>query len=281
MNYTFQSTVDLPGGVKMPILGLGTFLSEPGPTTRQAVVWALEVGYRHIDTARIYGNERDVGEGIRESGLPRAEVFVTTKVWNDDQGYDSTLMACETSLKRLGMDYVDLYLIHWPVPQKRRETWRALIRLWEEKMARAIGVSNFMIRHLDELLGTSDVVPAVNQVEISPFIQRKALVDYCRSKGIVVEAYSPLSRGQRLQDPRLVAMAKKYGKTPAQIALRWVIQKDIVAIPKSVHRERIIENAAIFDFNIGEEDMAEIARWDEHYSALDASWEPETSKLWD
>ena len=280
MNYTLTSTVGLPGGVKMPILGLGTFLSEPGPTTRQAVMWALEVGYRHIDTARIYDNERDVGKGVRESGLRRAEVFITTKVWNDDQGYDSALRACEASLKRLGTDYVDLYLIHWPVPQKRRETWRALIRLWEEKTARAIGVSNFMIRHLDELLGTSDVVPAVNQVEISPFIQRKALVDYCRSKGIVVEAYSPLSRGQRLKDPRLVAMAKKYGKTPAQIALRWVIQQGIVAIPKSVHRERIVENAAIFDFAIDEKDMAEIARWDEHYSVLEA-WEPETSNLWD
>ena len=280
MNYTLTSTVGLPGGVKMPILGLGTFLSEPGPTTRQAVMWALEAGYRHIDTARIYDNERDVGKGVRESGLRRAEVFITTKVWNDDQGYDAALRACEASLKRLGTDYVDLYLIHWPVPNKRLETWRALIRLREAKMARAIGVSNFMVRHLDELLGTSDVVPAVNQVEISPFIQRKALADYCRSKGIVVEAYSPLSRGQRLKDPRLVAMAKKYGKTPAQIALRWVIQQGIVAIPKSVHRERIVENAAIFDFAIDEKDMAEIARWDEHYSVLEA-WEPETSNLWD
>lgn len=281
MNYTLTSTVDLPGGVKMPILGLGTFLSEPGSTTRQAVMWALEAGYRHIDTARIYNNERDVGEGVRESGLQRAEVFITTKVWNDDQGYDSTLRAYEESLKRLGMDYADLYLIHWPVPQKRLETWKALIRLREEKTVRAIGVSNFMVRHLDELLGTSDVVPAVNQVEISPFIQRKALVDYCRAKGIVVEAYSPLSRGQRLADPRLAAMAKKYGKTPAQIALRWVVQRGIVAIPKSVHRERIVENAAIFDFVIDEGDMAEIARWDEHYSVLFASWEPETSNLWD
>jgi len=208
MDYSLSSTVDLPGGVKMPILGLGTFLSEPGPTTRHAVLWALEEGYRHIDTARIYNNERDVGEGVRESGLPRAEVFITTKVWNDDQGYDATLRACEASLKRLGIDYVDLYLIHWPVPEKRRETWKALIRLWEEKMTRAIGVSNFMIRHLEELLGTSDVAPAVNQVEISPFIQRKTLVQYCQAKGIIVEAYSPLSRGQRLNDPRLVNMAK-------------------------------------------------------------------------
>ncbi|HOJ51785.1 MAG TPA: aldo/keto reductase [Syntrophales bacterium] len=281
MAYAISSVVPIGEDVFMPIIGLGTFLSEPGEKTRNAVRWALEAGYRHVDTARIYGNEKDVGEGIKESGIPRQEVFITTKVWNDDQGYDSTLKACEESLKRLGVDYIDLYLIHWPVPEKRLETWKALIRLREEGLVRAIGVSNFMVRHLEELMARSDVPPAVNQVEISPFIQRKALVEYCRKQGIVVEAYSTLSRGQRLGDPRLLAMAGKYGKTPAQIALRWAIQEGIVVIPKSVHRERILENAAIFDFELTEEDRKEISRWDEHFSTLPPSWEPETSTQWD
>jgi len=281
MAYAISSVFPIGEDVFMPIIGLGTFLSEPGEKTRNAVRWALEAGYRHVDTAHIYGNEKDVGEGIKESGIPRQEVFITTKVWNDDQGYDSTLKACEESLKRLGVDYIDLYLIHWPVPEKRLETWKALIRLREEGLVRAIGVSNFMVRHLEELMARSDVPPAVNQVEISPFIQRKALVEYCRKQGIVVEAYSTLSRGQRLGDPRLLAMAGKYGKTPAQIALRWAIQEGIVVIPKSVHRERILENAAIFDFELTEEDRKEISRWDEHFSTLPPSWEPETSTQWD
>ncbi|MCX7982749.1 MAG: aldo/keto reductase [Syntrophales bacterium] len=281
MNLSIASKVSIGEGVEMPMLGLGTFLSEPGEKTRKAVQWALEAGYRHVDTARIYGNEKDVGDGIRESGIPREHVFITTKVWNDDQGYDSTLKACEESLKKLGVDYIDLYLIHWPVPQKRLETWQALIRLREEGVVKAIGVSNFMVRHLEELLEYSPVIPAVNQIEISPFIQRKALVEYCRKRGIVVEAYSTLTRGQRLEDTRLLSMAKKYGRTPAQIALRWALQQGMVVIPKSVHRERILENASIFDFELADTDMEEIAGWDEHFSTLPPSWEPETSTQWD
>lgn len=264
----------------MPWFGLGTFLSEAGKTTQDAVLWALEAGYRHIDTARIYNNEEDAGLAIRESGVPRRDIFVTTKVWNDDQGYDATLRACDKSLKLLKMDYVDLYLIHWPVSDLRNETWKALITLQESGKARAIGVSNFMIRHLDELLATTDIVPAVNQIEISPFIQRKPLTEYCRKRGIVVEAYSTLSRGKRTNDERLAAIGKRYGKTAAQIALRWALQSEIVIIPKSVHKERIIENANIFDFEISLADMSAINTLDENYSVILPSWNPETSPLW-
>lgn len=280
MKYDQTSTVILRNKTAMPRFGFGTFLSEAGKTTQDAVRFALEAGYRHIDTARIYSNEADVGLAIKESGIPRGEVFVTTKVWNDDQGYESTLKAFDASLKRLKMDYVDLYLIHWPVPGLRNETWRALIKLQEAGGAREIGVSNFMIRHLDELLSQSAVVPAVNQIETSPFIQRCSLVEYCRKRDIVVESYSTMSRGKRVTDERLVAIGKKYGKTAPQIMLRWALQNDIVIIPKSVHQERIYENAAIFDFEISAEDMAAINAMDENRSIMPASWEPETSDQW-
>ncbi|MFO7568376.1 MAG: aldo/keto reductase [Smithellaceae bacterium] len=280
MKYTLTSTATLNNQTTIPRLGLGTFLSEVGKTTQDAVRWALEAGYRHIDTARIYNNEEDVGQGIAESGVPRREIFVTTKVWNDDQGYDATLKACDDSLNRLKMDYVDLYLIHWPVSGLRNETWRALVKLQETGRVRAIGVSNFMIRHLDELLAQTDVVPAVNQIEISPFIQRKPLMEYCRRHGIVVESYSTMSRGMRLNDERLIAMGKKYGKTAPQIMLRWALQCEMVIIPKSVHKERIIENADIFDFEISTADMAAIGAMDESCSITPASWEPETSEKW-
>lgn len=184
------------------------------------------------------------------------------------------------SLKRLKMDYMDLYLIHWPVPGLRNETWKALIKLQESGKTRAIGVSNFMIRHLDELLANTDLVPAVNQIELSPFIQRKPLVEYCRKRGIVVGSYSTLSRGKRTSDERLAAIGKKYGKTAAQIALRWALQSEIVIIPKSVHKERIIENANIFDFEISAADMNTINALDENYSVTPASWDPETSDKW-
>lgn len=280
MKYNLKSTAVLNNKTTMPWFGLGTFLSEAGKITQDAVIWALEAGYRHIDTARIYNNEEDVGQAIKESGVPREEIFVTTKVWNDDQGYESTLKACEESLERLKMDYVDLYLIHWPVPGLRNETWRAMIKLQEKGKARAIGVSNFIIRHLDELLAQTDVVPAVNQVEISPFIQRCALVEYCKKRGILVESYSTMSRGKRLSDERLVSIGKKYGKTAPQVMLRWALQNEIVIIPKSVRKERIIENADIFDFEISAADMAAINAMDENCSITPASWEPETSDKW-
>lgn len=273
-----QSTVKLNNSVEMPWLGLGTFLSPAGDETQNAVCWALEAGYRHIDTARAYNNERDVGLAVQQSGIPRQEVFVTTKIWNDDQGYDSTLQACDDSLKRLGVDYIDLYLIHWPVSKLRNDTYRALVKLLEDGKARSIGVSNFTVRHLEELLGQTDVIPAVNQIEFSPFHQRKELVSYCQSKGIIVEAYSTLSRGRRMEDERLVAIGKKYGKTPAQVALRWALQNRAIIIPKSVHRERIIENANIFDFEISVEDMQSMATFDEQYSVLPSGWNPDSNR---
>jgi diketogulonate reductase-like aldo/keto reductase len=280
MNYTIASTATLNNKTTMPWFGLGTFLSPVGKLTQDAVRWALEAGYRHIDTARIYDNEQDVGQAIIESGVPRRDIFVTTKVWNDDQGYDATLKAFDESLKRLKMDYVDLYLIHWPVSGLRNETWKALIKLQELGKAKAIGVSNFMIRHLDELLSKTDIVPAVNQIELSPFIQRKPVVEYCRKRGIVVESYSTLSRGKRISDERLAAIGKKYSKTAAQIMLRWALQSEIVIIPKSVHKERIIENANIFDFKISAADISAINAMDENCSITPAAWEPETSDKW-
>lgn len=280
MNLKITSSVKMPGGTSIPLFGLGTFLSEAGEATKNSVLWALEAGYRHIDTARIYNNEADVGEALRQSGIERSEIFITTKVWNDDQGYEKTLIACEESLKRLQMDYVDLYLIHWPVPVLRTETWKAMIKIKQLGLAKAIGVSNFMIKHLNELLATTDDVPSVNQIEISPFLQRKPLVEYCREKGIIVESYSTLSRGKRVSDKHMAAIGSKYGKTAAQIALRWALQNHIVVIPKSVHKERIIENADIFDFEISKSDMDAIAAMDENYSVTPASWDPETSEKW-
>jgi methylglyoxal/glyoxal reductase len=280
MKFTITSTKNLNNEKTMPWFGLGTFLSEVGKTTQDAVRFALEAGYRHIDTARIYNNEEDVGLAIKDSGVPRGDVYVTTKVWNDDQGYDATLKAFDKSLNRLKMDYVDLYLIHWPLTGLRNETWKALIKLQDLGKTKAIGVSNFMIRHLDELLAQTDIVPAVNQIELSPFIQRRPLVDYCRNRGIVVESYSTLSRGKRVTDERLAAIGKKYSKTAAQISLRWALQSEIVIIPKSVHKERIIENATIFDFEISVADMSAINAMDENFSVTPVSWDPETSDKW-
>ena len=280
MRYNLTSVVTLRNKTAMPRFGLGTFLSPAGELTQNAVRWALEAGYRHIDTARIYDNEKDVGEAIIESGVPRSDIFLTTKVWNDDQGYESTLKAFDESLKRLKMDYVDLYLIHWPVPELRNETWRALIKLQETGKTREIGVSNFMIRHLDELLARTDIIPAVNQIETSPFIQRRPLVEHCQKHGIVVESYSTMSRGKRMNDERLASLGRKYNKTAPQIMLRWALQSEMVIIPKSVHQERIIENAKIFDFEISDADMAAINAMDENCSITPPSWEPETSEKW-
>jgi diketogulonate reductase-like aldo/keto reductase len=280
MQFNLTSTVTLSNKTAMPRFGLGTFLSPVGKVTQDAVRWALETGYRHIDTARIYDNEKDVGQGIIESGVPRGDIFVTTKVWNDDQGYESTLKAFDESLKRLKMDYVDLYLIHWPVSGLRNDTWKALVKLQKSSTARAIGVSNFMIRHLEELLAQTNVVPAVNQIETSPFIQRRPLVEYCQKNGIVVESYSTMSRGQRMNDERLVSLGKKYGKTAPQIMLRWALQNEMVIIPKSVHKERIVENTNIFDFEISAADMTAIKSMDENCSITPPSWEPEKSDKW-
>jgi len=275
MTLSITTPLKLNNGVEMPVFGLGTFLSERGATTRKAVLYALEAGYRHIDTAAVYDNEADVGAGVRESSIPRTEIFITTKVWNDDQGYDSTLQAFDASLERLKMDYVDLYLIHWPVTGKRADTWRALIHLYEQKRCRAIGVSNYTIRHLKELLADSPLVPMVNQFELHPFNTRKELMAYCQEMGIAVTSYSPLARGRKLAEPALTAIAARYHKKPAQVAIRWVLQQDMIVIPKSVHRERILENAQVFDFEITSADMAALDRLNENYSVTSPDWAPE------
>jgi diketogulonate reductase-like aldo/keto reductase len=280
MSLTITSTLRMNNGVEIPRFGLGTWQAEKGSEARQAVLWALEAGYRHIDTAAIYGNEEDVGAAVAESGLPRQDIFVVTKVWNGDQGYDTTLKACEASLKKLKLDFLDLYLVHWPVSGLRQETWRALVKLAEQGLCRSIGVSNFTVRHLDELLTGSPVVPAANQIEFSPFLNRAALKEYCQSRGIVVEAYSPLARSRKLDDPRLVGVANKYGKTPAQVAIRWALQHDLVVIPKSVRKERIVENSAVFDFALSAEDMALMDTFNEDYWTINESFNPERSPKW-
>ena len=266
-------SLPLLSGGSIPQLGLGVWQTPAGKVARQAVGEALRLGYRHVDTARIYGNEGDVGQAVRESGLPAGSVFVTTKLWNDDQGYDQALRAYDASLRRLGLDSVDLYLVHWPVARKRLDSWRALERLLDEKRVRAIGVSNFLVPHLEELLAHAHHPPAVNQIELSPFLQRRETVDLCRSKGIVVEAYSPLIHGQRLDHPTLVATAERAGRSVAQVLLRWNIQKGHVVLPKSTNPARIAENARIFDFTLDAAAMRELDGLEE---GLVTGWDPAT-----
>jgi diketogulonate reductase-like aldo/keto reductase len=262
----------LATGAQIPQIGLGVWQSPRGAPTRDAVTAALELGYRHVDTARIYQNEADVGAAIRASSVPRADVFVTTKLWNDDQGYDSALRALDASLGRLGLDYVDLYLIHWPVEDKRRESWRALERAFGDGKAKAIGVSNYLVPHLRQVLEHATVKPHVNQIELTPFLQRRDTRSLCAEHGIVVEAYSPLTRGQRLDDPVLGGVAKAIGRTPAQVLLRWGIQHRHVILPKSVTRSRIAENAALFDFAL---DAAQMATLDGLDEGLATGWDPD------
>lgn len=253
-----RSTAVLHNGVPMPWLGLGVFRADNGREVEQAIHWAFEAGYRHIDTASVYGNEEGVGRAVAGGGVPREEVFVTTKVWNSDQGRDKAARALETSLKKLKMDYVDLYLIHWPVKGKYKETWGALENLYQQGKARAIGVSNFMEHHLRDLMDTCEVVPMVNQCEFHPRLVQPDLLRFCRDNKIQFEAWSPIMKGQLDGIKVLDTLAAAYGKTPAQIVLRWDLQHRVVTIPKSVHRDRIVENADIFDFELSEEDMARI-----------------------
>jgi methylglyoxal/glyoxal reductase len=255
MLLTLKSSAKLNNGVEIPYLGLGVYQSPPGEITLRAVRYALKIGYRQIDTAELYGNEKDVGRALRESGIRREDVFITTKVWNSHQGYDSTLYACEGSLGRLGLSYVDLYLIHWPVQGLGDETWRAMIKLLRQGKARAIGVSNYSIRELNELLEKSDIVPAVNQVEFHPFLYQEDLLRFCKNNNIQLEAYSPLTRGKRLNHPKILELAKKYNKTPAQVLIRWSLQHNVIVIPKSIHEARIKENSQVFDFQLEPKDM--------------------------
>jgi len=265
-----DTKVKLNNGVEMPVFGLGTYQARKGEA-REAVLQALGIGYRLIDTASMYGNEEDVGEAIRRSGLPREEVFITTKLWNLDHGYERAIAAFEESRKRLSLDYVDLYLIHWPVEGIRGETWKAMEKLLEEGKCRAIGISNYMTWHLEELLSYSSTIPAANQVEFHPYLYLKNLLDFCQFHDIQLESYSPLTKGVKLNDPRLASIASKYSKTPAQILIRWVLQHGVVVIPKSSSKERIEENAAVFDFKISPEDMKTL---DSFHQNLRTSWDP-------
>jgi diketogulonate reductase-like aldo/keto reductase len=271
-NKTLVSTVTLNNSVKMPQFGLGTFQSNKGQETQDAVRWALEFGYRHIDTAAIYHNEEDVGKGIRDSGVLRKDIFLTTKLWDADQAYDAALRAYDQSLKRLGVEYVDLYLIHWPVKGTRADAWRALVRLYQEGRVRAVGVSNYTVRNLQELLADSPVVPAVNQFELSPFNTSPKLVNFCREHGIMVESYSPLARGKKLGDPSVAGLAQRYAKTPAQILIRWALDKGYVVIPKSVHQARIVENANIFDFSLTAHDLQTLDSLNENLHTINPPW---------
>lgn len=256
MIQNMNDAAELNNGVKMPWLGFGVYQMRDGAEVGESVAAALKTGYRSIDTAAAYNNERGVGRALAESGISRNEIFLTTKVWNSDQGYESALRAFDESLERLGTDYIDLYLIHWPVKGRFVQTWRALERVYAEKRARAIGVSNFHIHHLEELLSESKIVPAVNQVEFHPFLLQSDLRAFCRDKGIQYEAWSPLMQGTVLREKTVRRLAKKHGKSAAQIIIRWDLQHEVVTIPKSVHPERIEENSWVFDFELSDEDMA-------------------------
>lgn len=258
----------LPTGFPIPTPGFGTYKTPDGEVCVNAVREAIAVGYTHIDTAALYANECSVGEGVRQSGRPRGELFITSKVWNTERGYDKTLRACEKSLKDIGMDYLDLYLIHWPANAKQFgdradainvDTWRAMERLVEEKVVRTIGLSNFYTSHMAPVLASANIAPAVDQIEYHPGLLQEDTIAACRENGILVEAWSPLGRGRLLDDPVITGIAQKHGKSAAQVILRWVIQNDVLPLVKSVHTERIRENFDLFSFSLDSDEMAAIA----------------------
>ncbi|MRX71379.1 aldo/keto reductase [Bacillus lacus] len=251
-----QETTTLHNGVKMPWLGFGVFKVKDGEEVVNSVKAALETGYRSIDTAAIYGNEVGVGQAIAESNVPREELFITTKVWNSHHGYEETLAAFDESLQKLGLDYLDLYLIHWPLPSEGKyvDTWRALEKLYRDGRVRAIGVSNFKVHHLEEVIEKGEITPMVNQVEYHPQFNQRKLHDFCKKHNIQLEAWSPLMQGGLLQHPVLVEIAEKHNKSTAQVIIRWDIQNGVVTIPKSINPKRIAENADVFDFELSQED---------------------------
>lgn len=251
-----SGTAKLHNGTEMPYLGLGVYKTKDGAEVKAAINFALEAGYRHIDTASFYKNEEGVGEAVKTSAIPREEIFVTTKVWNDDQGYEETLKAFEVSLQKLKMDYVDLYLIHWPVPGKYLETWTALEKIYKEGKAKAIGVCNCLPHHIEAIMDEGDIKPMLLQNEFHPRLVQQPVIDFCKKNEIQYQAWSPLMRGRILENEKLRKLASKYGKSPAQIIIRWDLQKGVITIPKSVHKERIEENADIFDFQLSSEEVA-------------------------
>jgi diketogulonate reductase-like aldo/keto reductase len=269
---TEQPAIELRDGRAIPQLGLGVYRIRPGRETHVAVEAALAVGYRHVDTAAVYRNEADVGAAIRASGLAPESVWVTTKLANADQGAARARLAFEASLDRLGLDGVDLYLLHWPHP-RRLESWRVLEQLHEEGLARSIGVSNFLVRHLDELLAHASVPPAVNQIEVTPFLYhtREDTLRRCAEEGIAIEAYSPLTKGRRLGHPTVAAVAAEVGRTAAQVLIRWSLQKGFIVIPRSSNPARIAENAAVFDFALDDDQAAALDALDE---GLTTGWDP-------
>ncbi len=262
--------VTLNSGVQMPNIGFGTW-QVPARKAREAVLWALQAGYRLIDTSLDYGNEREVGQAVRDSGLDRDEVFVTTKLESEDFGPGKALHGFRRSLANLDIGYVDLYLIHWPGDRQRTETWKAMEEVLTQGACRAIGVSNYMIRHLEEVLEHGRVVPAVNQVELHPFLHPRELVEFCGARGIQIESYSPLTKSRHLFDPVIVRVAQRHGRTPAQVVLRWHLQHDFIPIPRSVSRDHIEENLAVFDFSLSDAEMEELDSLDR---GLHIDWDP-------
>lgn len=262
MKLHLQSTTKLHNGVDMPWLGLGVFKVEEGSELVEAIKAAIKHGYRSIDTAAAYANESGVGQGIHEAlaenGLSRNDLFVTSKVWNSDQGYEETLAAFDTSLSKLGLDYLDLYLIHWPVAGKYKDTWRAMEKLYKDGRVKAIGLSNFQVHHLEDLLQDAEIKPMINQVEFHPYLTQKELLTFTRKHGIQLEAWSPLMQGELLNQPVLQEIAGKHGKSVAQVILRWDLQNGVITIPKSIKEHRIIENASLFDFELTSTEMEQI-----------------------
>jgi len=271
MHTSITDKKNLNSGHGIPYLGFGTYQLR-NHAAKEAILNALESGYRHIDTAAAYGNEKETGEALKESRIPRNEVFITTKLWNEDQGYKTTFDAFERSLDRLDLDYIDLYLIHWPVGGKRLQSWKAMEEIMHSGRCKSIGVCNFTERHLTELLKNCEIIPAVNQVEFNPFLFQEELLNYCNNQGISLEAYTPLSRGQKLDHPVIKEMSGRYHKTPAQIMIRWGIEHDLIVIPKSAHKKRIIENADVFDFSIVPQDMLKLNTLNEGFRV---AWDPE------
>ncbi len=262
MNFTLSNNLTIPAP------GFGTFKTPDGDICINSVREAIHAGYTHIDTAAVYGNEKSVGEGVRQSGADRSGLFITSKVWNTERGYDKTLRACEKTLEDLGMDYLDLYLIHWPANEQQfgdqavkinLDTWKAMERLHDEKLVRSIGLSNFYAHHLEPVLANADVAPVIDQIEYHPGLLQEETVDLCKKNSILVEAWSPLGRGKLVEDPLLIETAGRYGKSPAQVILRWVLQRGVLPLVKSVHADRIRQNLDIFDFTLTDEDMAKIA----------------------